>query len=61
MLNSSWTGYLRQDGRKGIRNHLLVIYTVECASFVAQEIGKGEPDSMSSDFPAATTMSMRFA
>jgi altronate hydrolase len=51
MLNSSWTGYLRKDGRKGIRNHLLVIYTVECASFVAQEIGKGEPDTHVIGFP----------
>jgi len=41
----SWTGYLRPDGRKGIRNHLLVVYTVECASFVAQEIARDEPDT----------------
>jgi altronate dehydratase large subunit len=47
----TWTGYLRPDGRKGIRNHLLVIYTVECASFVAQEIGKGEPDVHVIGFP----------
>lgn len=31
-------GYLRQDGRKGIRNHLLVVYLVECARHVADEI-----------------------
>lgn len=31
-------GFLRKDGSKGIRNHLLVVYTVECASFVAKEI-----------------------
>jgi altronate hydrolase len=30
--------YLRKDGRKGIRNHILVVYTVECASFVAKRI-----------------------
>ncbi|GHU67668.1 hydrolase [Bacteroidia bacterium] len=30
--------YLRKDGRKGIRNRLLVVYTVECASFVAKRI-----------------------
>jgi altronate hydrolase len=51
MNNREWTGYLRQDGRKGIRNHLLVVYTVECASFVAQEIGKGEPDVHVIGFP----------
>jgi altronate hydrolase len=31
-------GYLRQDGRKGIRNHLIVAYLVECAHHVAREI-----------------------
>ena len=51
MQNRSWQGYLRKDGRKGIRNHLLVVYTVECASFVAQEIGKGEPDVHVIGFP----------
>lgn len=51
MKNLSWQGYLRADGRKGIRNHLLVIYTVECASFVAQEIGKGEQDVHVIGFP----------
>ena len=51
MNDQSWTGYLRKDGRKGIRNHLLVVYTVECASFVAQEIAKGEPDVHVIGFP----------
>jgi len=51
MPDQSWTGYLRKDGRKGIRNHLLVVYTVECASFVAHEIGKGEPDVHVIGFP----------
>jgi len=40
-----WTGFLRQDGRKGIRNLILVIYTVECASFVAHAIAAGEEDT----------------
>ncbi len=31
-------GYLRQDGRKGIRNVILVAYLVECAHHVAREI-----------------------
>jgi altronate dehydratase large subunit len=31
-------GYLRPDGRKGIRNSILVAYLVECAHHVAREI-----------------------
>lgn len=38
MRDYSWQGYLRQDKRKGIRNKVLVVYTVECASFVANQI-----------------------
>lgn len=47
----SWTGYLRADGRKGIRNLVLVIYTVECASFVAHAIAQGEEDVHVIGFP----------
>lgn len=32
------TGYLRSDGRKGIRNLVVVVYLVECAHHVAREI-----------------------
>lgn len=32
------TGYLRTDGRKGIRNVTVVVYLVECAHHVAREI-----------------------
>ncbi len=35
---SGMRGYLRQDGRKGIRNAVIVAYLVECARHVAQEI-----------------------
>ena len=31
-------GYLRKDGRKGIRNIVAVVYLVECAHHVAREI-----------------------
>ena len=31
-------GYLRHNGEKGIRNVLLVVYTVECSHHVAREI-----------------------
>jgi len=39
-------GYLRSDGRKGIRNSVVVAYLVECAHHVAREIAqhfKGQP------------------
>lgn len=35
-----WEGYLRQDGRVGIRNKVLVVYTVECSSLVAETIAR---------------------
>lgn len=38
LLTSGWQGYERKNGALGIRNKVLVIYTVECASFVAKEI-----------------------
>lgn len=31
-------GFLRKDGRLGIRNHILVVYLVECAHYVARQI-----------------------
>ncbi|MFN8700784.1 MAG: UxaA family hydrolase [Rhodospirillales bacterium] len=31
-------GYLRPDGRKGVRDIIVVVYLVECAHFVAREI-----------------------
>lgn len=37
-MDAAIEAYLRPDGRKGIRNGLLVIYTVECAHHVAREI-----------------------
>ncbi|SHM76182.1 UxaA family hydrolase [Mucilaginibacter sp. OK098] len=36
--NSTFKGYQRQDGRKGIRNVIAVVYLVECAHHVAREI-----------------------
>jgi len=48
---TSWEGYLRPDGRKGVRNIVLVIYTVECAQFVAHAIAQGEPDTQVIGFP----------
>jgi altronate dehydratase large subunit len=37
-FQSSWSGYLRTDGRLGIRNNVLIIYLVECAHHVARAI-----------------------
>lgn len=49
--NSTWTGYQRSDGRKGVRNIVLVIYTVECAQQVAHSIAQGEEDVHVIGFP----------
>lgn len=38
MQQTGLTGYLRSDGRKGIRNVIVVAYLVECAHHVAREI-----------------------
>ncbi|MEM6885425.1 MAG: UxaA family hydrolase, partial [Verrucomicrobiota bacterium] len=37
-MDPKLTGYLRHDGRKGIRNYINVVYLVECAHHVAREI-----------------------
>src|SRR5580658_6923826 len=44
-------GYLRQDGRKGVRDLVLVIYTVECAQHVSHAIAEGEQDVHVIGFP----------
>lgn len=41
---SELTGYLRQDGRKGIRNLVAVAYLVECAHHVARQIVAPTPE-----------------
>lgn len=43
---NSIEGYLRSDGRKGIRNVVTVVYTVECAHHVATRIGAGFDDDV---------------
>ena len=50
-MNDKWQGYLRSDGRKGVRNLVLVVYTVECAQFVAHAIAAGEEDVHVIGFP----------
>ena len=39
-------GFLRDDGRKGIRNITLVVYLVECAHHVAQQIARAFDDNV---------------
>jgi altronate dehydratase large subunit len=51
LANLNWSGYQRADGRKGIRNLLLVIYTVQCAEFVAHAVARDEPDTHVIGFP----------
>ena len=42
--NAALRGYARNDGRKGIRNVLVVAYLVECAHHVAREIANAYRD-----------------
>ena len=51
MNRDNWSGYLRSDGRKGVRDLLLVIYTVECASHVAKAVAADEEDTHVIGFP----------
>ncbi|HVU24143.1 MAG TPA: UxaA family hydrolase [Opitutus sp.] len=51
LSSASWTGWLRPDGRKGVRNLVLVVYTVECAQHVAHAIAAGEEDVHVIGFP----------
>jgi len=44
-------GYLRADGRKGIRNVVAVAYLVECAHHVAREVASGHHDTHLIGFP----------
>jgi altronate hydrolase len=46
-------GFLRSDGRKGIRNVVVVVYLVECAHFVARRIVEScnAPDVQLIGFP----------
>ena len=52
----TWQGYARPDGRKGVRNRVLVLYTVKCAEFVAQQIVReaAHPDAELVGFDGCT-------
>jgi altronate hydrolase len=51
LLKKSWSGFLRPDGRKGVRNLVLIVYTVECAQHVSYAIADGEEDTHVIGFP----------
>lgn len=51
LLDLKWNGYRRADGRLGVRNLVLVVYTVECARHVAHAIADGEEDVQVIGFP----------
>lgn len=43
-MQQKWQGYRRQSGPPGIRNRVLVIYTVKCSEFVARRIVEESAD-----------------
>ncbi len=53
-MSDTWQGWQRDDGRMGIRNHLLVVYTVQCSQMVAQQIAAGEPNAQVIGFHGCT-------
>ena len=40
---ATFQGYRRKDGRVGVRNHVLVLASVECANAVVEHIGQAVP------------------
>ncbi len=51
LVQRTWLGYQRRNGPPGIRNLVLVIYTVECSKHVAQKIAQGYDDVHVIGFP----------
>lgn len=52
----TWLGYKRKNGSPGIRNRVLVIYTVKCSEYVARRIAElsGDPDAELIGFDGCT-------
>jgi altronate dehydratase large subunit len=46
-LPGTFMGYRRKDGRVGVRNHVLVLATVQCANAVVDRIGQAVPGVVS--------------
>ncbi len=40
---ATFLGYRRRDGRVGVRNHVLVLASVQCANAVVDAVGRGVP------------------
>lgn len=53
-MSDTWLAWRRADGLLGIRNHLLVVYTVQCSQQVAHAIAAGEPDAQVVGFHGCT-------
>ena len=43
--NDTFSGYPREDGRVGVRNHVLVLSSVACANGVVNAIGRAVPET----------------
>ena len=50
-------GYVRPDGSKGIRNKVLVIYTVECCRALSERIARHFQEELGQDVEAVGTSS----
>lgn len=46
-MNQIWQGWARQDGRKGVRNLVAVVYLVECARHLAEVVAAPWRDPLS--------------
>jgi altronate dehydratase large subunit len=46
MTEQRFAGYVRPDGRVGVRNYVLVVPTVICSSVVCERIAATDPESM---------------
>ncbi|NQU07714.1 MAG: UxaA family hydrolase, partial [Candidatus Abyssubacteria bacterium] len=40
-------GYRREDGKVGVRNHVLVLSSVSCANGVVEDVGRALPEVVS--------------
>ena len=45
VMDRTWLGYARKNGKMGIRNRVLVVYTVKCAEHVARRIVDGSQNA----------------
>jgi altronate dehydratase large subunit len=43
---TSFLGYRRRDGRVGVRNHVLILASVQCANAIVDHIGRAVPETV---------------